>query len=138
MFGLDTNIVLRWLVDESVWPPDDVGQWRAVGRLLDDDNQKFYINLIVLAETLWVIERRLKQPAAVVVDVLARLEAAANVTLQDSEAVKAASAMHLRNRPGVNDRLIAEINKHAGCKATLTFDEVASRTPGFRLLRTGG
>jgi hypothetical protein len=45
---------------------------------------------------------------------------------------------HLRNRPDVSDRLIAEVNKRAGCEATLTFDEVASRTPGFRLLQSSG
>jgi predicted nucleic acid-binding protein len=67
---------------------------------------------------------------------LARLDAAANLTLQDSEAVRAASAAHLRDRPRVNDRLIAEVNKRGGCEATLTFDEVANRTSGFRLLQS--
>jgi predicted nucleic acid-binding protein len=129
---------LRWLIDESVWPPDNPTQWAAVQRLLGDPNQRFHVNLIVLAEALWVIEKRLKQPASAVVDLLARLDAAANMTLQDSEAVRAASAAHSRNRPGVNDRLIAEVNKRAGCEATLTFDEVASRTPGFRLLQSSG
>ena len=138
MLGIDTNILLRWLIDESVWPPDNPTQWAAVQRLLGDPNQRFHVNLIVLAEALWVIEERLKQPASAVVDLLARLDAAANLTLQDSEAVRAASAAHLRNRPGVNDRLIAEVNKRAGCEATLTFDEVASRTPGFRLLQSSG
>jgi predicted nucleic acid-binding protein len=129
---------LRWLIDESVWPPDNPAQWAAVQRLLGDPNQRFHVNLIVLAQALWVIEKRLKQPASAVVDLLVRLNAAANMTLQDSEAVRAASAAHSRNRPGVNDRLIAEVNKRAGCEATLTFDEVASRTPGLRLLQFSG
>ena len=136
MLGIDTNILLRWLIDESVWPADNPAQWAAVQHLLGDPHQIFYVNLIVLAEALWVIERRLKQPASVIVDLLARLETAANLTLQDSAAVRAASAAHLRSRPGVNDRLIAEVNKRAGCEATVTFDEVASRTPGFRLLQS--
>ena len=110
----------------------------TVQRLLGDESRRFYVNLIVLAETLWVMERRMKQAAPIVIEVLAQLESAANVTLQEDEAVRAALAAHLRSRPGVNDRLIAEINKRAGCEATLTFDEVASRTPGFRLLRTSG
>jgi predicted nucleic acid-binding protein len=138
LLGIDTNILSRWLIDESVWPPDNPAQWAAVQRLLGDPNQRFHVNLIVLAEALRVIEKRLKQPASAVVDLLVRLNAAANMTLQDSEAVRAASAAHSRNRPGVNDRLIAEVNKRAGCEATLTFDEVASRTPGFRLLQSSG
>ena len=86
MLGIDTNILLRWFIDESVWPPDNPTQWAAVQLLLGHPNQRFHVNLIVLAEA-WVIEKRLKQPASAVVDLLARLEAAANLTLQDSEAV---------------------------------------------------
>ena len=137
MFGIDTNILLRWLIDENLWPPDDAKQWAAVQRFIDDDDRRFYVNLIVLAETLWVIEKRLKQAAPVVVQILARLEGAANVTLQERDAVRAVSTSHTRRRPGIVDRLIAEINKREGCEATLTLDVSASRTPGFRLLRTG-
>jgi predicted nucleic-acid-binding protein len=135
MLGVDTNILLRWLIDESLWPPDDATQWAAAQRLIGDNERQFYVNLVVLAETLWVIERRLKQSAPVVAEILARLEAAANVTLQEREAVRAVSASLARKRPGVVDRLIAEINARAGCEATLTFDVSASRTPGFRLLK---
>jgi predicted nucleic-acid-binding protein len=133
---LDTNILLRWIVDESVWPVDNPKQWAAARRLLDDDRQKLFVNTIVLAEMLWVIESRLKQPAAVVASVLTRLLGAANLTLQEHDAVMTAAAAHVSERPGVNDRLIAEINKCAGCEATLTFDARASRTSGYRLLRT--
>ena len=138
MLGLDTNILLRWLMDESLWPIDEPKQWTAVQRLICDNERKFYVNLIVLAESLWVIEQRLKQAAPVVVEILARLEAAANVTLQESDAVRTVSASHVKRRPGVVDRLIAEVNKRAGCEATLTFDVAASKTPGFRLLKTQG
>lgn len=136
MLGLDTNILLRWLIDESLWPPADAKQWAAVQRLIGDNERQFYVNLVVLAETLWVIEKRLKQGTPVVAEILARLDGAANVTLQEREAVRAVSASLQRRRPGVVDRLIAEINTRAGCQATLTFDVSASRTPGFRLLKT--
>jgi predicted nucleic-acid-binding protein len=135
MLGLDTNILLRWLIDESLWPTDNPKQWAAVRRLIDDDERQFYVNLIVLAETLWIVEQRLKQAAPVVAEILTRLEGAANLTLQERDAVRAASASHVRRHPGVVDRLIAEVNKRAGCEATLTFDVSASRTPGFRLLK---
>jgi predicted nucleic-acid-binding protein len=135
MLGVDTNILLRWLIDESLWPPDCATQWAAAQRLIGDNERQFYVNLVVLAETLWVIERRLKQSAPVVAEILARLEAAANVILQEREAVRAVSASLARKRPGVVDRMIAEINARAGCEATLTFDVSASRTPGFRLLK---
>jgi predicted nucleic-acid-binding protein len=136
VLGIDTNILLRWLIDDRGWPPDNPAQWAAVQHLLGDPHQTFYVNLIVLAETLGVVERQLKQPASVVADLLARLETAANLTLQNIEAVRAASATHIRSRPFVNDRPIAEVNKRAGCEATVTFDKVASLTPGFRLLQS--
>lgn len=117
MLGIDTNILLRWLVDESFWPVDDPEQWAAVRRLLGDRTRNFYLNLIVLAETIWVIERRFKPRAAAVVEMLEQLYGSTNVTLQDREAVISASAAHSRGRPGLNVRLIAEIDKRAGLRS---------------------
>ena len=33
--GLDTNVLLRWLIDETIWPDDHPGQTCAVQHLVD-------------------------------------------------------------------------------------------------------
>lgn len=138
MIGLDTNVLLRWLIDESIWPDDNPGQTAAVGALLINDAESFYVNSIVLAETLWVLQNPMKQPKPVLVEVLSRLLHSANVVLQDRGAVIAAKDSFAKQASGIHDRLIAEINSIAGCDHTFTFDVQASKTSGFRLLKAKG
>ena len=134
MIGVDTNVMLRWLIDESIWPDDNPGQTRAVARLLGDERQVFYVNSIVLAETIWVLQNPMKQTKDVVLGVLDRLLGFANVEIQDREAVRAARAAMARFKGGIHDQLIGAINAHARCSFTVTFDKDVSKTPGFKLL----
>ncbi len=136
MIGIDTNILLRWLIDDSIWPDDNPGQTDAVSNLLNDDNQRFFVNSMVLHETLWILTKPFKQPKRVIIDILDRLLASSNVELQNREAVQAAMRSFSALKSGVHDRLIAEINTHSGCRTTFTFDKEAARTPGFELLKS--
>ena len=62
--------------------------------MLGDDRKKFFVNAIVLAETLWVLLHPMKQPRAVVLSVLDRLLSLANVDVEHRDAISAArSAM---------------------------------------------
>ena len=135
MIGLDTNILLRWLIDESIWPDDNPGQTAAVEKLMLDERQGFYVNTIVLAETMWVLANPMKQSKRILTEIIDRLLLSSNLTVQDRNAVIAARTSFAKFRSGVHDRLIAEINAHAGCAYTATFDIQASKTPGFRLLQ---
>ena len=44
MIGLDTNVLLRWLVDESVWPCENPAQIAAATALLGSRSENVYIN----------------------------------------------------------------------------------------------
>ena len=136
MIGLDTNILLRWLIDERIWPADNTEQTAAVARLLGDQHQLFFINAIVLSETLWVLLNPMKQPRAVVLSVLDRMLGLANVEIQHREAVSAARAAMDSHKGGIHDSLIGAINAHERCAFTVTFDKIASTTPGFKMLET--
>ena len=53
MIGLDTNILVRYLV------ADDPGQLAHVDRLIEEafaHQESLYLNRIVLCETVWVLE----------------------------------------------------------------------------------
>lgn len=138
MIGLDTNILLRWLVDESIWPSHSRQQTAAANALLGDATQRFYANSVVISEIMWVLERPMKQSKRVLIDVLDRMLATSNLMIQCHEAVAAARRSFEKHKGGVHDRLIAELNSHAGCDWTATFDITASKAPGFRLLRSRG
>jgi predicted nucleic-acid-binding protein len=138
MIGLDTNILLRWLIDESIWPDDNPGQSAAVRTLLEDDTERFFANDVAVSETMWVLEKPMKRPKQVLVEVLDRLLMTSNLTIQSREAIAAARRSFDKYKVGLHDRLIAEMNSHAGCAWTATFDKSASKTPGFRLLGPKG
>lgn len=134
MIGLDTNVLLRALISDSVWPDDHPGQTRAARDLVRDGGQIFYVNQIVLAETVWVLTHPMEQPRAVVLDILQALLAAANVVIDGRSAVASAVAAYRNGKPGFADHFIGHVNRMAGCETTMSFDKDTKHSPTFRRL----
>jgi len=137
MVGLDTNVLLRWLIAPDEW---DIGSSRSeidiVQKTLLADNVEFYVNAVVLAETTWILEQKLKLSRKDVCEVLDRLLYSANVVVAESDAMNEARLLYERTNIGFADCLIARMNLRAGCTHTLTFDKKAGRETGFRDVRT--
>lgn len=142
MIGIDTNVLLRWLVDETLWPIDDPEQADAARQALSDPANRFFIGTVVLAETIWVLGKPLRQSKPVLLDLLDRLMKAANIEIESRDAVTEAVGSFAVGPGGFTDHLIGAVNRHAGCHTTLTFDKAAGRTPNFTRLgassRSGG
>lgn len=142
MIGVDTNVLLRWLVDETLWPIDDMDQVEVARRVLSDPANRFFIDTVVLAETIWVLGKPLRQSKPVLLDLLDRLLKAANIEIESRDAVTAAVGSFAVGPGGFTDHLIGAVNRHAGCHTTLTFDKAAGRSPKFTRLgassRPGG
>jgi predicted nucleic-acid-binding protein len=137
MIGLDTNIVLRWLVDESIWPDDAPAQTALAAKTLSRRDERFFINDVVLAETVWVLTNGMKQPRPVVITLIERMLKAANVTLETPAAIQAAIESLGREPGDFADHLIGHINRIHGCRTTFTFDKPASRASTFTRLGSG-
>jgi predicted nucleic-acid-binding protein len=135
MIGMDTNVLLRWLIapDEG-----DVGSSKseieAVERVIRARGAAFYVNPIVIAETTWILERKLKLERGDVCGVLDRLLYSTNIEVGETGAVNDARQMYESANVGFADCLISCMNRAAGCEHTLTFDRKASRQAGFRNL----
>ena len=128
MIGLDTNVLLRWLIDESIWPDDNPGADAAVARLRGDDRKTFFVNAIVLAEFAWVLLHPMKQPRAAFCRCLTVLLSLANVVMSSIATPSQRRGRRWRRaRAGFADRLIAAINAQAQCAFTATFDRAAAR-----------
>lgn len=134
LIGLDTNILLRWLIDETIWPDDHPDQTRAVEELAES-GQTFFVNDVVIVETVWVLTRPMAQPKSILLQVLDRLLETTNVVIDRREVVVAAVADFRDGKPGFADHLIGHLNRHAGCEATLSFDADARRSKLFRELK---
>jgi predicted nucleic-acid-binding protein len=128
MIGLDSNVLLRYLVQ------DDPAQSARATAIIEDrlsEAEPGFITTVAMAETAWVLERAYG---------LSHLEIAAAIerTLQidvlavDHEQEVFAAMIALREGYGsFADALIAGVNVKAGCSTTLTFDRRALRLRGF-------
>lgn len=133
--GLDTNILLRWLLDDSIVKDDAPEQSDLVSDLILTSKEAFFVNHVVISETIWVLQNRAGRSKNVIAEIVTRLLLSTNVVVDRREVVEAALSSY-RNMPGdFSDHIIGEINAAAGCKDTVTFDRAASKSPRFTELK---
>ena len=131
MKGIDTNILVRYLIR------DDLEQLRAASRFIEDDcseQEPGFVNQIVLAELVWVLERGYKLDRSVVATAIDALLLPKQLSIDHPDDVRAAISEYL-NGADFADSLIAAWNARLGCEYTATFDRGASRRSGFRLVK---
>lgn len=133
MIGIDTNILLRWLIGPDEW---NVGSSKAeieiVERTILAKDASFFVNSVVVAETTWILEQKLKVGRAAICEIVDRLLYSINITVGEANAVNLARQIYKISNIGFADCLISCINRGAGCAYTLTFDKKAPRHLGFR------
>jgi predicted nucleic-acid-binding protein len=133
VIGVDTNVLLRWLIAPDEW---DIGSSKSeidlVEKTIQVKDAEFFVNPIVVAETTWILEQKLKLGRAAVCEVVDRLLYSTNITVGEASAVNEARQIYETCNIGFADCLISRINRRAGCVYTLTFDKKASRQTGFR------
>ncbi len=127
MIGLDTNIVLRWLVADD----NDAAQNRAALQAIERADDTIFLNDIVIAETGWVLAARYQQSRRDIAAGFTRLLAHPKVRVSNAAAILSALSAYELGGAGLSDRLIGAQNHAAGCKTTLTFDKSAAKGPHF-------
>jgi len=130
MRALDTNVLVRYLAQ------DDAKQSALATRLLErqmSGTDRGFISLVVLLETVWVMESRYGADAAMVADILGDLLKAPTLEVQDSAAVREAVRRYSQGGVDLHDCLIVALA--AARKArVLTFDAKAAKRLGMELL----
>lgn len=123
MIGVDTNVLIRFFVD------DDPEQNRVARTLLAERtaHDPAFISAVTLAETVWVLTKRLgysKRDVAVMV--VSLLEADGAVVQHGDEL---GSLLAGGDMPDVEfaDYLIAWSGLAAGCSKTVTFDKRSAK-----------
>ncbi len=131
MIGLDTNLVLRLLLD------DDVHQRRRIDALFAENDagpSSFFINNIVLAETVWTLSSAYGQPKSAIAKTIRALLAEPAYAFEDRAVVQQALDSFLSSRAGFADCLIVVKNAFAGNAFTATFDKGLRTLPGARVV----
>ena len=125
--GLDTNVALRSLVDGS----DDLGQIALADEAIAARPGSVHLNLIVLAEMIWLVSHGLKFDRIAQAKVIRSLLENPSVDLAERASVETALKDFEQGGAGFTDHLIGDLNRRAGCATTLTFDKTAGRNPAF-------
>jgi predicted nucleic-acid-binding protein len=131
LIGVDTNVIVRLLVR------DDPKQYDAAVALVTRARQDgpLFVNPLVIAETVWVLERRYNiapdKTRPLIRSLLETVEFHVPVSVKMSSWVDWLSAGHV----GFSDIVIAATNAENGCTQTYTFDQdAAKKVPGMELL----
>jgi predicted nucleic-acid-binding protein len=128
--GLDSNVAIRWLFNLS----EGEAAADRVRKALDQESGEVHLNLVVLAELVWVARHTMKLAREGQIAIIEDLLAHPRIVLPERACVAEALAAFRKGGPGFADHLIAALNRAAGCRTTLTFDKVAARAEGFALL----
>lgn len=130
MTGIDTNVLLRYLVQ------DDPEQARKATRFIAHQcsaDAPALINRIVICELVWVLESAYGYPRETVALVLEKILRTTQFRIEDSQ--EAWSSLHeYQTGADFADSFIAAVNRRLGCEHTVTFDRKASRRQGFAAL----
>ena len=129
MIALDTNVIVRFLVE------DDKVQTAAAARLIEqavDTDEALFVADVALCEVVWVLEYSYKVSRAEVASVLNRLLHARHLTFASPDLLVRALAAFSSGKGDFADYVIHEHAVAAGCSAVATFDRALLKESGFR------
>ncbi|RYD38419.1 MAG: PIN domain-containing protein [Verrucomicrobiaceae bacterium] len=128
MIGLDTNIIVRLLVQ------DDTAQLGRVRQALDEcsESNPGLLNSIVLDETVWVLGSAYgygREEIAHAVETLLQIR---ELEIEHREQAWEALQHYRSGNADFSDCYLGAINRKLGCTTTLTLDRKAARMALFR------
>ena len=128
MIALDTNILVRFLVEDDL---SQTERAQAVLRRAVESDDPCYVTDIVLCELVWVLERSYKIKRADIGMTLSHLIRARHLAFSSVDRLARALDSYAAGRGDFADYLIRETAKEAGCDAVVTFDGDLLKEPGF-------
>lgn len=130
MTGLDTNVLVRFLVQ------DDAAQAKATQDLMATftEAEPGFISREVMIELVWVLERAYALSRTDIADAINGLLEARELVIEAADRAAIAIDRYRKGGPGYADQMIALAGLGAGCGKTVTFDRKAAGLPGMLLL----
>ena len=129
MIGLDTNVLVRYLVQ------DDPTQSRQASAVIDRAAAKetaMFIDHVVMCELAWVLGRGYGYARTAVAEVIEKILLGRQFEIEKKDLVWAALANFKASRADFAECLIGVTNHLAGCESTLTFDRSAASLSAFK------
>ena len=130
MTGLDTNVLLRYFLDDD--PLQSSLARRIMSSLTIADPG--WIGLPTVLELVWVLKCKDRNQRSAIASTLDRLLAQDAIVVEQAHVVALAVRRFRFSRADFADCLIAASARAAGCGKTVTFDRVAARDAGMQLI----
>ena len=133
MKALDTNVLVRFLVK------DDEPQAKKVYTLFkqaEADKNYFYVPLLVVLETIWVLDSVYEIPRKEILDSINEILLMPILKFEAQLTIQRFIFLAGGNKIDLSDVLIACAAKISGCERILTFDKRASKFELFELIET--
>lgn len=132
MIALDTNIIIRFLVR------DDEKQSQSVYARLkqaEKDRETLFVPLLVLQETIWVLESAYDMRRNEILSALEDLRSMPILEFENEDILQRLLVSGRNNKVDLDDLLIALTAQDCGCDSMITFDRKALGYDFFRLLK---
>ncbi len=131
MKALDTNVLIRFLVKDNEQQAEAVYN---LFKLTESQNGEFWVQILVLLETLWVLEAAYKISREEIIDSIDDLLRMPILKFEAHSAIQSFLLSARKCKIDLSDLLIAHSSKLAGCEKIITFDKKASNFELFELL----
>jgi predicted nucleic-acid-binding protein len=129
--GIDTNVLVRYLVEDDPAQTNRVERFLAASRVA---GERVYVSCIVLCETAWVIRRVFGQSVLLTLNHLERILDADVFEVEEEESVRVALRLSRKGKGDFADYLIGQLNLARGCRFTVTFDRSLRTDSAFSVL----
>jgi len=124
MIGLDTNVLVRFLMEDDA---EQFGTATAWIRKADERKEKFFLSHVVLSELVWVLAGSYRLPKTQILDIVESLISAKQIELEEYETVRHALHDYALSGCGFADCLIRRKAMAQGCSDFKTFDAKLSK-----------
>lgn len=131
MIALDTNVLVRFLVD-SADEPSQSERARALVKATVDAGQEVYVPLVALVETVWVLRKAGGFGRGDIARTVRGLLAARSFVMGERARVEAALEGYEAGKGDFADHVIREDGRAAGAMVVYTFDRALHGQEGFQ------
>ncbi len=131
MIGLDTNVLVRYLVNDD--PRQGARATAVIERAVARDSSVL-INTVVLSELIWVLESAYGFARDDIGAVVEQLLTVAELEVEQKDTVWLALADYRASKADFADCFIGRQNRRLGCDTTVTFDRDLKRLDTFEVL----
>ncbi len=131
MIGLDTNVLVRYLVGDD---REQATRAAACIRKAGADGKGCYINRVVMCELVWALESAYEYEKTEIADVLDKILATKQFEIEEKDTVRRAIREYRQGSGDFSDYLIGTTNEVSGCEYTATFDRALRTCASFLVI----